>query len=51
MEWQTVSQFLVAFCMSLGGLCIFIWAVLSGQFNDVEAPKHRAFRLEVPEDE
>lgn len=51
MEAQTLAQFLVALFMSLGGLCVFIWAVLSGQFSKVEEPKHRAFRTEVAEDE
>ncbi len=51
MEAQTFLQFLVATFMSLGGVCLFVWAVFSGQFNKVEAPKHRAFRAEVPEDE
>lgn len=43
----TLLQFLVAAFMSLGGVCVFIWAVLSGQFNEVEEPKMRAFRTEV----
>ena len=51
MELQTLMQFLVAAFMSLGGLCVFIWAVLSGQFQQVEEPKHRAYRMEVGEDE
>jgi cbb3-type cytochrome oxidase maturation protein len=47
MELQTFLQFMVALFMSLGGVCIFIWAVLSGQFNNVEDPKHKALQLEV----
>jgi nitrogen fixation-related uncharacterized protein len=47
----TLVQFLVALCMSLGAVCLFIWAVLSGLFNDVEAPKYRAYRAEVTDDE
>jgi nitrogen fixation-related uncharacterized protein len=47
----TFVQFLVAFCMSLGALCLFVWGVLSGLFNDVEAVKYRAYRAEVSDDE
>jgi len=50
-ELQTLLQFLVAICMSLGALCVFVWAVLSGQFADVEQPKYRALRMEVADDE
>ena len=43
----TLVQFLVALCMSLGAVCLFIWGVLSGSFVDVEAVKYRAYRAEV----
>ncbi len=43
----TIIQFMVALFMSLGALCIFIWAVLSGLFTDMEEIKHRAYRAEV----
>lgn len=46
----TLLQFLVALFMSLGGLCVFVWAVLSGQFNRIEDPKYKAYRTEVPAD-
>ena len=45
----TIIQFMVALFMSLGALCIFIWAVLSGLFTDMEEIKHRAYRAEVNE--
>jgi cbb3-type cytochrome oxidase maturation protein len=47
----TIVQFLVAFFMSLAALCIFIWAVLSGLFTDVEDIAFRAVRAEVQDDE
>jgi len=47
----TVLQFLVALFMSLGALCLFIWAVLSGLFHDVEGIKYKAYRAEVTDDE
>ena len=51
MEALTFVQFLVALCMSLSALSLFIWAVLSGMFNDVEKIKYRAYRAEVNDDE
>ena len=47
----TMIQFFVALFMSLGAVCIFIWAVLSGLFTDVEEIKMRAYRTEVSKDE
>ncbi|MGO4302371.1 hypothetical protein [Cupriavidus sp. RAF12] len=46
----TFLQFVVAFFMSLGAVCLFIWAVLSGLFEDVEAIKYKAYRAEVSDD-
>lgn len=47
----TFVQFFVAFLMSLGAVCLFIWGVLSGMFNDVEDIKYKAYRAEVTDDE
>lgn len=47
----TLLQFVVAFFMSLGAVCVFIWAVLSGLFEDVEAIKYKAYRAEVNDDD
>lgn len=47
----TFVQFMVALCMGLGAVCIFIWAVLSGLFTDVEEIKNRAYHAEVIDDE
>jgi cbb3-type cytochrome oxidase maturation protein len=44
-------QFLVAACMMLGALCLLFWAIRSGQFEDVEKPKYRAYWAEVKEHE
>ena len=51
MEELTFVQFLVALCMSLSALSLFVWAVLSGMFHDVEKVKFRAYRAEVNDDE
>lgn len=47
----TLLQFVVALLMSLGAVCLFIWGVLAGSFDDVEAVKYRAYRAEVNDDE
>ncbi len=45
----TAWQFLVAFFMSLGAVFIFIWAVMSGLFNDIEDIKHQVLEAEKDE--
>ena len=45
----TAWQFLVAFFMSLGAVFIFIWAVMSGLFNDIENIKHQVLEAEKDE--
>ena len=47
----TLLQFFVAFFMGLGAVCLFIWGVLVGSFDDIEAVKFRAYRAEVNDDE
>jgi cbb3-type cytochrome oxidase maturation protein len=47
----TLLQFLVALLMSLGAVFLFIWGVLAGAFEDVEAVAYRAYRAEVNDDE
>lgn len=48
---QAFVQFMVAMFMSLAALCFFIWAVLSGYFNDVEAIAYRVYKAEVKDGE
>lgn len=41
---MTFSIFLLIFlslCAGLVGLLLFVWAVRSGQFEDIEGPKYR----------
>ena len=51
MEALTLLQFTVAFFMGLAAVFVFVWGVLSGLFEDVEAVKYRAYRAEVNDDE
>jgi nitrogen fixation-related uncharacterized protein len=47
----TLMQFVVALLMGLGAVCLFVWGVLSGSFNNVEDIKYKAYRAEVKDDE
>lgn len=47
----TLMQFVVALLMGLGAVCLFIWGVLSGSFNNIEDIKYKAYRAEVKDDE
>ena len=51
MEELTLMQFVVALLMGLGAVCLFVWGVLSGSFNDVEDIKYKAYRAEVRDDD
>jgi cbb3-type cytochrome oxidase maturation protein len=39
--------FCIAVCMSLGALGIFVWTVLTDQWDDVEEPKYRFLQKEL----
>jgi cbb3-type cytochrome oxidase maturation protein len=39
--------FLIALCMGLAALAIFVWAVLSGQWEDTEDIKYRILEQEL----
>lgn len=42
----TAMQFMVAFFMSIGAAFVFVWAVLSGLFNNIEGIKHQVLKAE-----
>ncbi|HAS54342.1 MAG: cytochrome oxidase maturation protein, cbb3-type [Nitrospirae bacterium GWC2_57_13] len=41
MLWTIIALIILMFAFGLAGWFIFLWAVKSGQFDDVERPKHR----------
>lgn len=41
-----IIEFMVALSMGLGALCIFVWAVICGQMEDVEEIKYRVLDRE-----
>lgn len=51
MELLTFYEFLVAMLMGLGAFCFFLWAMITGQTQDVEAPKYQVLRAEETHDE
>ncbi|MGH8372115.1 MAG: cbb3-type cytochrome oxidase assembly protein [Gammaproteobacteria bacterium] len=44
-------QFLVAVLMGAAALCLFAWAVITGQFSDIEKAKYDAYHAEVSEED
>ena len=41
MLWTIIALIILMFFVGLAGWFIFLWAVKSGQFDDIERPKHR----------
>ena len=41
--WSTYLLIFLMLCIGAAGWLLFIWAVKSGQYDDVEGPKYRMF--------
>ena len=39
--WSIFVLIFLALCVGVGAWLLFLWAVKSGQFDDVEGPKYR----------
>lgn len=39
--WSTYLLIFLMLCIGVAGWLLFIWAVKSGQYDDVEGPKYR----------
>ena len=50
-EYLTFGEFVVALLMGLAALSLFVWAVASGVFRDVEAVKHQVLEREANDDQ
>lgn len=46
LEYLALGEFVVAALMALAALSVFVWALTSGAFGDVEAVKHQVLRVE-----
>lgn len=49
-EFEVVGPYIVALIMSIGAVCIFIWAVLSGAFHGADEEALRFYHREVDHD-
>jgi len=41
--WTLFFLILIALIIGIGSWLLFLWAVKSGQFDDIEGPKYRMF--------
>jgi hypothetical protein len=49
-DFEVFGPYVVALLMSIGAVCIFIWAVLSGAFNGADEEALRFYNREVDDD-
>jgi nitrogen fixation-related uncharacterized protein len=50
LDFEIIGPYAVALLMSIGAVCIFVWAVLSGAFNGADEAALRFYRTEVDND-
>ena len=50
MPFDMLGPYLIAIAMSIGAVCLFIWAVLSGALSDTDEAALRFYRTEVGDD-
>ena len=41
MLWTIISLIFLMLCIGIAAWLIFLWAAKTGQFDDIERPKHR----------
>ena len=49
-DFEVIGPYAVALLMSIGAVCIFIWAVLSGAFKGADEEALRFYYREVDDD-
>jgi len=49
-DFEVFGPYAIALLMSIGAVCIFIWAVLSGAFNGADDEALRFYHREVDND-
>ena len=49
--FEITGPYASAMLMSLGALCVFVWAVLSGAFHDADEASRRFCEREIESDE
>ncbi|NTW58301.1 MAG: cbb3-type cytochrome oxidase assembly protein CcoS [Nitrospirae bacterium] len=50
MLWTIIALIILMFLLGLAAWLIFLWAAKSGQFDDIERPKHRMMDDDDPAD-
>lgn len=50
MPFDLLGPYIVASTMSIGAVCIFVWAVLSGALSNTDDAAQRFYRMEVGDD-
>lgn len=49
-DFEILGPYIIALLMSIGAVCVFVWAVLSGAFNGADQAALRFYRAEVGDD-
>jgi nitrogen fixation-related uncharacterized protein len=49
-DFEIMGPYLIALLMSIGALCVFVWAILSGAFVGVDDAATRFYRAEMEND-
>jgi hypothetical protein len=49
-DFEVIGPYAVALLMSIGAVCIFIWAALSGAFKGADEEALRFYHREVDDD-
>ena len=49
-DFEILGPYIIALLMSIGAVCVFVWAVLSGAFNGADEAALRFYRAEVADD-
>jgi len=49
-DYEIMGPYLLAVLMGMGGVCAFIWGVLSGAFHNSDEAALRFFRAEMEND-
>ena len=49
-DFEILGPYIIALLLSIGAVCVFVWAVLSGAFNGADEAALRFYRAEVADD-
>ena len=49
-DFEVIGPYAISLLMSIGAVCIFVWAVLSGSFKGADEEAVRFYHREVDDD-